>query len=38
MQREGVRSEELTAFQEEVFAADSYDKALQIMMKWVTVE
>lgn len=35
MRRGGVPAEEISAYQREVMASESYDKALQSTMSWV---
>ena len=38
MNRAGLPREEMDAFSKEVMDAESYDKALQTVMKWVHTE
>lgn len=38
LKRAGVSADERDAFPREVMAAENYDAALQVMMRWVTVE
>ncbi|WP_270364122.1 hypothetical protein [Bacillus paranthracis] len=37
MRRNGISKDEIEQFQNEVTSSDSYDEALQVMMRWVDV-
>lgn len=37
MRRNGISKDEIEQFQNEVTSSESYDEALQVMMRWVDV-
>ncbi|UXR28784.1 hypothetical protein [Bacillus phage Nachito] len=37
MRRNGISKDEIEQFQNEVTSSNSYDEALQVMMRWVDV-
>ena len=38
MRRNGISKDEIEQFQNEVTSSNSYDEALQVMMRWVDVQ
>lgn len=38
MRRNGISKDEIEQFQNEVTSSESYDEALQVMMRWVDVQ